>query len=372
MNRKSEQKCSDDSVPSEIDQGDDQSKRIFSLMYLGKRGGGAQLTSNLYHDLHDQIDDILLILAEDVEIDLKKHVPRQISNLPGIHSITSLICRLLRFIRNSFRLGAQLKKFDEIQIFIVMIHPLDRILLRIIKFFNANVNVTVILHEIDSRDRRKWPSKLAINFYLKHSDKIIFLSKELQESQIVASYIQKTRLARLTHKSSFEDLQNPFPGVNYILCIGRNEPYKDLNLLIEAWNLLQIENYTLVIAGEDLPKMDERNLIVLSEWLDSKKFSELIKFSKFMVLPYKNATQSGVLALAEYFNKTCVITPVTSLIEQAGGLGIVTHDFTSGSLANSILKATHESETGVTRRSHAEGNNTIKDVVLENFRNNDL
>jgi hypothetical protein len=177
MNRESEQMCSDDSRPPEIDKGDDQSERILSLMYLGKRGGGAQLTSDLYHDLYDQIDNLLLILAEDVEIDLTKLVPRQISNLPGIHNITSLICRLLRFIRNSFRLGAQLKKFDDIQIFIVMIHPLDRILLKIIKFFNANVNVTVILHEIESRDRRNWPSKLAIKFYLKNSNKIIFSLK---------------------------------------------------------------------------------------------------------------------------------------------------------------------------------------------------
>ena len=206
---------------------------------------------------------------------------------------------------------------------------------------------------------------------MKNSDRVILLNKDLYNSDAISNYVQKSRLARLTHKSIYTDLQNPYPELNYILCIGRNEPYKDLNLLIESWNELQIKNRWLIIAGEGTPKVDATNLIILSDWIDEKRFLELIKFSRFLVLPYKNATQSGILAFAEHFNKTCVMTPVKSLVEQAGGLAIVAENFTSESLSRSISMADQESEIGVSRRSNAEGD-SIKDVILEIFQNIDF
>lgn len=371
MSDKSKSVDSEVSPTSINNESPDQSKKILALMYLGRRGGGAQLTSELYQDLSNELDSVHLIVADDIEVDFQELATHNISALPGIHNIQSLFGNLPRFLVRTIKLATQLRNLSKLHIVIVMIHPLDRLLLRIVRLFNSNVIVTVILHEIESRDRRNWPNKTAISFYLKNSDRVILLNKDLYNSDAISNYVQKSRLARLTHKSIYSDLQNPYPELNYILCIGRNEPYKDLNLLIESWNELQIKNRCLIIAGEGTPKIDATNLIILNDWIEEKRFLELIKFSRFLVLPYKNATQSGILAFAEHFNKTCVMTPVKSLVEQAGGLAIVAENFTSEALSRSISMADEESEIGVSRRSNAEGD-SIRDVILEIFQDIDF
>ena len=53
-------------------------------------------------------------------------------------------------------------------------------------------------------------------------------------------------------------------------------------------------------------------------WISLSQLEEIIAESEAMVLPYKSASQSGLVDIAEAFSTKVITTPVGGLIEQVG------------------------------------------------------
>ena len=126
-------------------------------------------------------------------------------------------------------------------------------------------------------------------------------------------------------------------GINeekVILFFGYVRAYKGLDIVIKAMpEILKKINVRLLIVGEfydDEEKyqrlLDELNLrentSVYAYFIPNEEVNQYFCSADVVVLPYKSATQSGIVQLAYHFNKPCIITDV-------GGLGeVVLHEKT--------------------------------------------
>lgn len=108
-----------------------------------------------------------------------------------------------------------------------------------------------------------------------------------------------------------------------ILFIGRIEPYKGVDVLVEAFKKSKTDKLKLIIAGGGfidenvLVKINSNERIELrNRFIPDVEMVELINSSDFIVLPYKRASQSGVIPMAFALGKTVIATNVGSLSEQ--------------------------------------------------------
>lgn len=111
----------------------------------------------------------------------------------------------------------------------------------------------------------------------------------------------------------------------YILFFGRMSPYKGIDILLEAIPLVlaQYPQTKFVLAGssENYPinsaaiSPHKESIILIPEYLAADQLAELIEQSQFVVCPYRDATQSGVLMTAFAFGKPVVATIVGAFPE---------------------------------------------------------
>ncbi len=105
----------------------------------------------------------------------------------------------------------------------------------------------------------------------------------------------------------------------YILFFGRIEEYKGLSILLKAFNNVDTD-IKLVIAGNgELPyPIDSSRVIFINRYIDDGEIKSLYKNSLFVIYPYLSATQSGVLAVASYFEKPIIASDIPFFIEILG------------------------------------------------------
>ena len=113
--------------------------------------------------------------------------------------------------------------------------------------------------------------------------------------------------------------QTPNPYGDYILFFGRIDEYKGVGDLVDAYvkSEASSKGVKLVIAGkgelkcklEQLPQ----NILFINRYIHNKELACLIRNCKFVVLPYRTATQSGCVMSAFAFNKPILATSVGDL-----------------------------------------------------------
>ena len=114
-------------------------------------------------------------------------------------------------------------------------------------------------------------------------------------------------------------------GQKFILYFGRISPYKGIDFLVDAFSsiLAQYPNLHLVIAGKGNDDVYSKhylttpfsNITFLNKYISVHDLANLIANAEFIVCPYREATQSGVLMTAFALNKTVLATNVGSFSE---------------------------------------------------------
>jgi glycosyltransferase involved in cell wall biosynthesis len=113
---------------------------------------------------------------------------------------------------------------------------------------------------------------------------------------------------------------------NSILFFGRLSPYKGIDLLLNAIPLIleKYPNQQFVVAGstsydfkfdEVLISKIKNNVTIINKYLSLEEIASLIDKSAFVVCPYRDATQSGVLSTTFAFGKTAIVSNVGSFGE---------------------------------------------------------
>jgi glycosyltransferase involved in cell wall biosynthesis len=132
------------------------------------------------------------------------------------------------------------------------------------------------------------------------------------------------------------------------LMFGRMRAYKGLDLLRDAWRLLHARHpeARLRVVGEgDIAALapglaDLPGLTVEPRWVEEAEIPALLAAADVLVLPYREASQSGVVSLAFSMGVPAVATPVGGLVEQVteGVTGAVAAAATPEALAAALAR----------------------------------
>ncbi len=214
---------------------------------------------------------------------------------------------------------------------------------RIVKGNNGTRIITVchniIPHEPKIGDR------IFTRFLFNAVDNFILLAKKLEEDLKILKI--DARFKTLYHPvysvfgggtSKYEAREFlKVKGERVILFFGFIREYKGLDTLLEAFALVKDKlNLKLIVAGEFYSNRDKYielidrlnlkgDLYLFDSFIPSSEVKYYFSAADVVVLPYKNATQSGIVQIANNFNKPVIATDV-------GGLGEVVFDNKTGFL----------------------------------------
>lgn len=209
----------------------------------------------------------------------------------------------------------------------------------------------VMLHtgDMESRIIPKFTHKLAI----KYADQIIVHGEGLKQEMMEECSKKPDEIHVLAR--GVNSIYKRYIGENIeeedhtVLFFGRIWGYKGLQYLIEAEPRItkEIPNLKIIIAGrgEDVNKMygykmiNKDRYIIHNNHIPNSMVAELFQKASLVVLPYTDASQSGVIPLAYAFGKPVVVTNVGSLPEVVddGETGYIVSPKNSEELADAII-----------------------------------
>lgn len=134
---------------------------------------------------------------------------------------------------------------------------------------------------------------------------------------------------------------------NYVLFFGRISPYKGIEYLLQAMEIVhqKYSDVKVIIAGSgkmyfDISKYDSLSYVkILNRFIGLDELSDLIRGALFTICPYTDATQSGVVYSSFALNTPVIATRVGGLPEmiEDGKTGIIVPPKDSSALATAIL-----------------------------------
>ena len=213
-----------------------------------------------------------------------------------------------------------------------------------------------VTYHIGDRASRRVPRWFADQL-IKRSDRIIVHGSTLRtaaesrypEIRDRLSILPHIVLKRYRHISAIESMKRCNSGTVNVLFFGRIYPYKGLDVLIRSMALVtrQFSDIRVVIAGEGdnfsnyrREMVDPQFFEVRNRYIPDKEAAQLFIDADIVVLPYVEASQSGVLAIANAFAKPVIVTNVGELGRAVvdGVSGLVVPPADERSLADAILK----------------------------------
>ncbi len=194
----------------------------------------------------------------------------------------------------------------------------------------------------------RWYAQRHFNHIIVHGDKLkeqMIEEHDLPDDKVYCIHIGEHEVAPFK--------KHERPGVeeegNLILFFGRIHEYKGLEYLIKAEPLItqQIPDARIVIAGvgENFSKYEKlmgirgSRFIVHNYHIPYQKGAELFQRCSVVVLPYIEASQSGVVSTAYGFSKPVIVTSVGSIPEVVddGLTGLIVPPRDSEALAKAIV-----------------------------------
>lgn len=201
------------------------------------------------------------------------------------------------------------------------------------KYLPESITKISILDNVKPHEKRPGDIKLT-KYFLKYNDAFVVMSEtvknDLLELMPNARYIEHTHPLyshfgeKVPQKIAQDKLFLPFDK-KMLLFFGFIRDYKGLDILLEAMKYLP-DDYHLLIAGEPYGNFDKYERLIKLHNVENKITKHVRYISDnevplcfsaadVCVLPYRSATQSGIIAIAYHFDLPVVATKVGSLAE---------------------------------------------------------
>jgi len=207
---------------------------------------------------------------------------------------------------------------------------------------NSNAKLIAICHNIIPHEKRIG-DKILSKYFLEKMDYFIPLSDQVKKDLFLFLNNPVYKLLPLPVFSLFGEKIDKQEAKKYLkltdekilLFFGFIRDYKGLDVLIEAISLVKKElDVKLIVAGEFYESEErylklitsynlEKEIILKKDFIPTSDVKQYFSASDAVVLPYKSATQSGIVQVAVNFCMPVIATNV-------GGIGEVIEDGKTG------------------------------------------
>ena len=109
---------------------------------------------------------------------------------------------------------------------------------------------------------------------------------------------------------------------DYFMFFGRIDRYKGLYTLLKAYNAYKYSGHKLVIAGSGVLTDEEKdlvsnnkNIILINRFIEDEEMIYLFKNARSLILPYIEASQSGIIPIAYSFGIPVIVSDVKGLTQ---------------------------------------------------------
>ena len=305
------------------------------------RGGNSLFVTHTYESLKNQFDIKIynykllypsILFPGTTQFDKSKGQVFKVPNERVVNSINPFnwfkVARLLK------KENADLVVFDWWHPFFGLCHGVISFLIKK-KYRNRILFITenVVSHEANAID------KVLTRIGLMYASKFLVLSsiveKEVQQyskgKKVYRSELPVYDCYKQSETTDVKKIKQDFGFEEdslVLLFFGYVRKYKGLDILIEAFPqiLSQHPNARLLIVGEfyDDPKeyfdlikklKIEKQVKVINQFVPNEDVAKYYQVSDLVILPYRSATQSGILNVAYGFNKPVIVTDVGGLAE---------------------------------------------------------
>ena len=307
-----------------------------AVVYWGTRGGGPRQMLNLIDSLEESNDRLYFYISSNNEL-LSEIQSRSKINLE-LNLLPSSIYELLLSFPTRNRLMKQMiADFEEkkiTRVYFLLPHPWDlNLSKKIMK--KGGIEIWRGIHDVRRHPGDIWPNFFTIKKLIRDSTTLVCFSSYIEEKLLkYGKPILQSDLFEVNREAKITSQKGS------VLFVGRFRKYKGLELLAKTWPLVVNSRKSLTVGGQgkmprELHKIGAKLIV---KWLSDSEIEELVRNSHLVVLPYVEASQSGVIAIAHSLSTPVVITPVGGLVDQVidGVNGLIAADTTPESLAATI------------------------------------
>ncbi len=231
-------------------------------------------------------------------------------------------------------------------------------IVRRIKKKNPNVKIVAVCDNIIPHERR-FLDKLLTKYLFNSIDGFIVMADGVEQE--LFEIVDKPKYKKVFHPVSFKNSamakSNARSRLNIknekiILFFGFIREYKGLDVLIKSSKYLKqkLKDYKIIVCGESyegerkyLKLIEEHSNEGNIEWINDYIGDDLarIYFSAcdVVVLPYKSASQSGVIPLSYSYNKPVIASNITGIkaMVSHGNTGFLFNKNDEKDLSNKII-----------------------------------
>jgi glycosyltransferase involved in cell wall biosynthesis len=308
----------------------------------GRRGAGPRFAACLAEAMRGRPGiDVTLSLCRDAELLAVPNPPA--CGMP-VRTYTGMASFLLRLVTAPFALPFLLLRLRRIMpdlAICAMPGPLDPLMGLALRILRARL--VVVVHDADPHPGDGFPGQMVLQRGLcrmAHGlaalcDHVGMRLRQQSPTRTVIPF---------EHPPFAFDLpaSDRDPGPRRLLYFGRLLPYKGLDLLAEALAMVPPGcNVRVVGSGPETLALDALRacpgVTVENRWVPESEIGTLLGWSDAVILPYREASQSGVAAAALAAGRPVIATTVGGLREQlAAAPGTVFCEPDAASLAHAI------------------------------------
>lgn len=286
------------------------------LIFHLSRYGYAHYAAGMIN--HLPFSDCLIFLSKFHSISVEKPFETVYTYRNGFEFFFSSLFVLPVYLCRIFKL---LKKQSIGVAYFLGFHYWDLPIIWVCKMCRVAIVYTVhdgILHE----GERFLSQNLLQNACIKKASELIFLTEFMRSVTLRKLNINKPSTVIFHGPISLKNLSthHRYKKKLRLLFLGRIGKYKGIEMLLDAISLAEDEIWELLtIAGMPLYTIEipkNKKISMVKSWLSEERMAELLNTHDVLVLPYRSATQSGIITLGISAAIPMICTRVGGLVEQ--------------------------------------------------------
>ena len=298
------------------------------FVYWGRRGSLSWIALEIARHLHDRRDivgSLSFSTENELASDLAALAPTTMA-FPTFGRGFGAFTGLLRLRRQTAELIERLRRENYQTVIVLMSHVWTPWLGRRLR--RERIRYVVVAHDASRHPGDR--TGLVQNWLhrdLGSADLIVTLSRSVADRLATERGISPTRIRTVPHPAldygGGRTIRRRVAGPLRVLFLGRIMAYKGLDLLMAAVRSLKQRGteIELGVFGEGDIERQQLDLAALgaeivNRWIGHGEISAILDRYDVLVLPYVEASQSGVAAAAQGAGMPIVATPVGGLSEQ--------------------------------------------------------